>query len=111
LDGAVQTKFMELAHETLRREGVEFDHVSHGGVVEGGTPGDRWIPLRTGATELPNVVAASQEELEEKIAGVAQLCGVDAAQVIAEPPEGWPFEAGFTFDALDGLLFEPDNGL
>jgi hypothetical protein len=55
------------------------------------------------------VLAASTEELEEKIRSVARAFGVESGLVIAEPPEGWPFEPGFRFDALDGLLFEPET--
>jgi hypothetical protein len=106
-EGSVQTELMQIAHQTLGAKGVAFEHVAHGFVAEGGTPGARWIPLRIGDTELPRVLAASTDELEEKIRSVARACGVDSGLVTAEPPEGWPFEPGFTFDALDGLLFDP----
>jgi hypothetical protein len=88
--------FSERAVQTLHDVGIQARSTGSGVTVAGGTPRHRWIPVYVGASPMPfRVPAADQPELDQLLIQLAQDLGVCVSDLVAKPPDGWPFADTF----------------
>ncbi|GLL05142.1 restriction endonuclease [Dactylosporangium matsuzakiense] len=91
----VQEQHIALAHDTLRRIGVEPVHVAHGITNQGGTPAHRWLEVT--AYGMPTgfkIVAADEAEAAQGLDNFSPLfaqSGIPRAALSLIRPDGWPF--------------------
>lgn len=96
--GEIQHLQHELTDSALDKYGIQYKSISNGIIARGGTPNHRWINLRVAGTDFAiKVLAATEVELEEWIARVADSFGIPKELLMADRPEGWPFDSAFPF--------------
>jgi Restriction endonuclease len=94
----VQHEQHQLMDTTLDKLKINYRIIEQGVVADGGTPNHRWIDVHVrGNTFIYKLLAATEAELQLRLAALSAQCGLPIEVWAIERPEGWPFPSCFPF--------------